>query len=57
MPIKIHKRGNNYYYQYGKTGHKYYFNPTSQISIDIAFNKALKQQAAIHISQYYSKKK
>jgi hypothetical protein len=49
MPIKLHKQGNRYYYQYGTTGHKYYF--TTPIGAKRAYNKALKQTRAIKISE------
>ncbi len=48
MPIKIKKDNTGLYYQYGTTGHKYYFNPNSEISMDKAYHKCMKQVAAIY---------
>jgi hypothetical protein len=51
MPIKIHTINGKYYYQYGTTGTKYYFNPKSERSMKRAYNKSVKQAAAIHITK------
>jgi hypothetical protein len=56
MPIKIKKDNTGLYYQYGTTGHKYYFNPNSEISMDKAYHKCMKQVAAIYAQKYYQKK-
>ncbi len=39
------------FYQFGKSGHRYYYNPNSQRSELIARNKALKQGRAIKASK------
>jgi hypothetical protein len=52
MPIKLRKDYKGYYYQYGTTGHKYYFNPNNNYSMNSAYRKALKQSAAIRIKKF-----
>lgn len=47
MPIKIHEDLIGPYFQYGKIGHKYYFNPRNQGSFNRAHDKAIKQVVAI----------
>ena len=49
MPIyeKIDKKG-SHYYQYGNSGARYYFHPSSELSRILAHKKAVKQAAAIH---------
>lgn len=49
MPIKLHTEGNRNYYQYGTTGHKYYFS--TPIDAQRAYNKALKQTRAIKANE------
>ncbi len=48
MPILKRKDLQGYYYRYGKSGKKYYYNPQSSRSKKIAYNKSLKQTQAIH---------
>ena len=49
MPINLRTSKNGFkYYQYGDTGKKYYFNPASKESQDLAYKKALKQTWAIN---------
>lgn len=49
--MPIHERANlkNPYFQYGTTGHKYYYIKGNERSRKIAYNKALKQQKAVHV--------
>lgn len=48
MPIKIKvNEEGKYYYQWGNHGAKYFFNPNSEKSKDVAYEKAIKQVAAI----------
>lgn len=49
MPIRLHEKDNRYYYQYGTTGHKYYFS--TPIGAKRAYGKAVKQAQAIVISR------
>ena len=51
MPIKIHHVNGRYFYQYGRTGAKFYFNPKNDISMHKAFHRCMKQVAAIHVRQ------
>jgi hypothetical protein len=46
MPVKMHNFGGKYYFQWGKQK-KYYFNPISNRSLIIAFNRAKRQGRAI----------
>lgn len=49
MPIHSGMEGNQYYYQYGNHGKKYYFtNASEQIE---AYVKARNQGRAIHLKQ------
>ena len=59
MPIKegFDKKENKNYVKYGASGTKYYYNKDSERSHQIATSKAIKQGAAIHISQQKSKSK
>ena len=54
MPIHMNKDSKGYYYQWGNQ-HKYYFNPKSERSMDLAYRKVLKQVAAIFYSRAASK--
>lgn len=53
MPVREHTEPgplpgtNRYYYSWGRTGAKYYFNPVSEVSRMIARDKATKQGDAI----------
>lgn len=49
MPIKLHNETNRSYFQYGNTGHKYFF--TTPIGAKRAYNKAVKQTQAIKASE------
>lgn len=51
MPINGHydKMSHKYYYQYGQTGHKYYFDGIKDEPL--AYQQALQQAKAIHVSQ------
>jgi hypothetical protein len=51
MPIRSKKDKKGCYYQYGKTGAKYYYIKDNERSKTIAKNKALKQEQAIKISE------
>lgn len=51
MPIRDLKDAKGHYFQYGKTGHKYYYKPNSKRSRTIAYNKCVKQAQAIKISE------
>ncbi len=57
MPISIREDSKGQYFQYGTTGKKYYFNPESLRSFNKAFDKALKQSAAIMLSQYNARQR
>lgn len=59
MPLKegFDKEKNKYYVKFGSGGSKYYYKEDSERSHQIAINKALKQAAAIHISQNKNIKK
>jgi hypothetical protein len=48
MPIYNQKDSKGYYYRYGNSGKKYYYNPLSSRSKKIAYAKSLKQTQAIH---------
>lgn len=53
MPINLKKDNseNKYYFQYGKTGHKYYSKDLTKSSLKNAYDKCLKQVKAIHSSK------
>lgn len=51
MPIHKGKDNKGYYYMYGSTGKKYYYDPKDKKSEKRAYDKALKQEAAIRISK------
>lgn len=55
MPINIGYDKLGSYYQFGKTGKKYYYNPKSSRSKIMAYNKALKQSKAIEWSKHNKK--
>ncbi len=57
MPIRRIIDQYGHAFQYGTTGHKYYFNPNNERSISIAYVKALKQSEAINASKYKYKYK
>jgi hypothetical protein len=48
MPIHQRQDDKGQYFQYGETGTKYYYDPSNKRSKLLAFNKAKKQNAAIH---------
>lgn len=48
MPIHIGKDSKGYYFQFGKTGAKYYYKNTSK-SRQTAYDQARRQGAAISI--------
>jgi hypothetical protein len=48
MPIREGVSNNKPYFQYGTTGKKYFYIPTSKKSKIIAYSKALRQTKAIH---------
>lgn len=50
MPIHTGQDKNGQFYQWGKTGKKYYFKPKDKQSKQHALNKAKKQQTAIYSS-------
>lgn len=50
MPIHTGQDKNGQFYQWGKTGKKYYFKPEDKQSKQHALNKAKKQQTAIYSS-------
>lgn len=50
MPIHQGQDKNGQFYQWGKTGKKYYFKPEDKQSKQHALNKAKKQQTAIYSS-------
>ena len=50
MPIHTGQDKNGKFYQWGKTGKKYYFKPEDKQSKQRALNKAKKQQTAIYSS-------
>lgn len=50
MPIHSGKDRQGYFYQWGETGKKYYYDPVSRQSATTAYNKAKKQQTAIYSS-------
>jgi hypothetical protein len=56
MPIHHKQDAKGHYFQYGKTGAKYYFKPESKRSVTIAHNKALRQTQAIKSSEGRQKK-
>ncbi len=51
MPILKRKDLHGYYYRYGTSGKKYYYNPQSSRSKKIAYTKALKQTQAINANK------
>ncbi len=51
MPIYNRKDIKGSYFQYGKTGHKYYYTSNKKSSIIKAYNLCLRQVMAIHSSQ------
>lgn len=51
MPIALHEDKKGYYYQFGDTGAKYYFNSVSGETR--AYNKVLKQSRAIEWSKHH----
>ena len=51
MPLQKGKDKDGHFWQYGKAGTKYRFNPRSKRSELIAYNRAHRQAAAIKISQ------
>ena len=58
MPIVEHidKRTDKHYFQYGNVNTKYYFNPDSKRSRDIAYKKVLKLTRAIKANESKNKK-
>ena len=56
MPVVNHK-ARKPFYQWGKSGKKYYYDPTSKESKEKAKEKAKKQGAAIKISEIKKIKK
>ena len=48
MPIHTGQDKDGQFYQWGKTGKKYYFDPNDKSSKQRALNKAKKQQTAIY---------
>lgn len=55
MPIKVHKNDEGYFIQWGEHGAKYYFNPNSQRSYELAHKKAIKQMVAAMYHGYKPK--
>jgi hypothetical protein len=51
MPINRRQDKNGPFYQYGDTGHKYYYIPNNKRSREIAYEKCRKQGQAITISK------
>lgn len=51
------KKENKKFVKFGASGAKYYYNPESEKSHQIAVSKAMKQAAAIHISKFNEKNK
>lgn len=49
---KMINLGKTRYYQWGKSGKKYYYNPKLKRSKDYAYKKALKQSIAIRANGY-----
>lgn len=52
MPIYQREDSNGHYYQYGNHGAKYYFIVGNAKSQTDAYDKAKRQTAAIHASEY-----
>jgi hypothetical protein len=55
MPVHRGKDSNGSYYQWGKSGKKYYYTSGNKKSRDVAKNKAKKQAVAIYASGYKDK--
>lgn len=55
MPVepvtKVMNGVNKYFYRWGKKGKEYMFDPTSPVSRDIAYDKAMKQGRAVFASK------
>lgn len=51
MPIHLHSDKTGMYYQYGTTGHKYYYSPSIKNSQENAYQMALMQTRAIKSSE------
>lgn len=51
MPIYLKKSNKGHYFQYGKSGKKYYFKINSIKSANLAYSKALRQTKAIHANK------
>ncbi len=54
MPIfrRLDREGS--YYQYGSTGHKYYYKAKNKASRDRAYSRCLKQVRAIQRRKFYT---
>jgi hypothetical protein len=57
MPIYNRKDTKGSFYQYGKSGAKYYYNPKSALSMKNAYFKSLQQTKAIHVNKHKIAKK
>ncbi len=53
MPIYNKRNVNGPYFQYGKTGFKYYYKPYSAISRGKALGKCKRQAEAIHANKFH----
>ena len=51
MPIAIQRDGDKYYFQFGRTSAHYLFNPSSEKSRSVTFDKCLRQAAAIMVKR------
>ncbi len=52
MPVRNRRDHNGPYFQWGNHGKKYYYNPLSTRSVNIAAGKALRQGRAAHANGY-----
>lgn len=57
MPIFVRADKYGYYFQYGTTGEKYYYDEKKPKSVEYARYLAQQQAKAIHVSQAEKKKK
>jgi hypothetical protein len=53
MPIFQGLDSNGYFYRYGETGKKYYFDSSDPVSENDAYTHAVKQAQAIHARRGY----
>ncbi len=51
MPIHNRHDKSGYYFIYGNHGKKYYYDPKSPISLNVAYTKALNQLRAAHVNK------